>query len=197
MFRRLVRGFVVSCSTPLWGKRQTPNAKRKIPTQDQGEAIANLSKKISCSWWDGELSLHVEHIMSWCWTLTLSGRSALHFKIIIKFDQVLDGLRVSKTLVCFADLKMSDGLEDLENLVAPSSAQLSHLPLNFTTYIYLLQNSLQKQYINHQIWYFFSLPIPDHSIMPSINDSDKSRTMSLSYLLNWWKKYEFRPFPHP
>ena len=28
-FRRLVRGFVVSCSTPLWGKRQTPNAKRQ------------------------------------------------------------------------------------------------------------------------------------------------------------------------
>ncbi len=29
----------------------------------------------------------------------------MHSKIIIKFDQVLDGLRVSKTLVCFADLK--------------------------------------------------------------------------------------------
>jgi len=39
----LVRGFVVSCSTPLL--RQTPNAKRKIPTQEQGEAIANFSKR--------------------------------------------------------------------------------------------------------------------------------------------------------
>ena len=28
-------------------KRQTPNAKRKIPTQEQGEAIANFSKDLS------------------------------------------------------------------------------------------------------------------------------------------------------
>jgi len=32
-------------------KRQTPNAKRKIPTQEQGEAIANFSRDLSLMKW--------------------------------------------------------------------------------------------------------------------------------------------------
>ncbi len=120
--------------------RQTPNAKRKIPTQDQGEAIANFSKKIFHSW-DGELSLYVEDVRWWCWipdsyfspgvkthSLFLGDLHCIS-KSSSNLTKYLKAFVYRKRSCVSLILKMNDGLEDLENLVAPSSAQLSHLPL--------------------------------------------------------------------
>ncbi len=91
---------------------------------------------------------------------------------------------------------MSDGLEDFENLVGPSSAQLSHLPL-ILPLIFIFIKFSSKQCIYHPIWCCFSLPIPDHSIMPSINDSDKFETPSNEPVLSsqLMKKFWISPLP--
>ena len=118
-FRRLVRGFVVSCSTAhLWDSHQPPATSHQLKHKHTN--FLKITRRSHSKFFktsrfkDNDISLHEEHVRSLSFSpdsptrrtrtsalvqwLIRSRRALLcasHFKTIIKFDQVLEDLCVA------------------------------------------------------------------------------------------------------